>query len=215
MDKQAIQEIVSQARNDTKKRNFTQSIDVSIGLRDINLKDPSKRFKADILMPHNVNDNVKICVIGDADVIHRAEEAGIQYTLNQAQVEEMVKNANETKAFISEINYFLAIPQMMAAVGKFLGRFLGPAGKMPTILPPNADIAQFTGQYSRTVRIRLRTNPVINCKIGTETLSDEQITDNLERFLTEIEKNLDNGFNQVKSAYLKWTMGPSKKLPRL
>ncbi len=212
MDKETITKVVSEARAESKKRKFTQSVDVSIALKDLNLKDPTKRFKADILMPHDVTDDVKVCVIGDGDVITRAKEAGVKYTLTKEQVEEYAKNPNDAKAFIAEINYFLAIPQMMAVVGKSLGRYLGPMGKMPTVLPPNADIAQFAGQYSRTVRVRLRQNPVINCKIGNEAMSDEDLADNILKLITEIEHNLDNGINNIRGAYVKTTMGPSKQL---
>lgn len=212
MDKNAIVEKVSEAKSGSKKRKFTQSIDLSIALRDVNLKDPSKRFRSDVLMPHNVTDDVKVCVIGDADIISRAKDAGVEYTLDEHQIEEFARNANDAKAYIGQIDYFLSIPQMMAAVGKNIGRYLGPAGKMPTVLPPNADIAAFAGRYSRTVRIRLKTNPVLNCKIANEGMTDEEIAENVITLLSEVEKNLDNGLNNINKVFIKTTMGPAIQL---
>jgi large subunit ribosomal protein L1 len=211
MDKKDIVASVSQAKA-SKKRKFTQSIDLSIALRDVNLKDPSKRFKADILVPHAITDNVTVCVIGDGDVISRAQEAGANYTLDADQLEEYAKNPAEAKSFIAQVDYFLAIPQLMATVAKNLGRFLGPAGKMPTVLPPNAPLDNFLGRYSRIVSIRLRQNPVINCKVAHEGLSDDEIADNVMSVLSEVEKNLDSGFNNVSKAYVKTTMGPAIEL---
>lgn len=212
MDKKAIVANVTEAKVKSKKRNFAQSIDISIALKDVNLKDPSKRFRADVLMPHNVSDDVHVCVIGDADVISRAQEAGVELTLNAHQVDEFSSKPNEAKQFISGVDYFLAIPQMMASVGKSLGRYLGPAGKMPTVLPPNAPLDTFVGRYSKTVRIRLRQNPVINVKVANETMDNEDIADNIIQLMHEVEKNLDNGLNNVHRAFVKTTMGPAIQL---
>ncbi|MCY3413765.1 MAG: 50S ribosomal protein L1 [Candidatus Heimdallarchaeota archaeon] len=212
MEKDTIVKVVSQVKAESKKRNFTQAIDLSIALRDVNLKDPSKRFRADVLMPHDVTDDVNVCVIGDADVIARAQEAGVKHTMDQNQIENLARNPNEAKSFIAGIDYFLAIPQMMAGVGKSLGRFLGPAGKMPTVLPPNAPIDAFTGRYSRTVRLRLRQNPVLNCKVANEAMSDDDIADNIIALISEVEKKLDNGLHNIKKAYVKTTMGPAFEL---
>ena len=53
---------------------------------------------------------------------------------------------------------------------------------------------------------------MINCKVAHEGLSDDEIADNVMSVLSEIEKNLDNGFNNVKKAFVKTTMGPAIEL---
>lgn len=208
MENKNILEAVRKVKSSSKKRKFIQSIDLSISLRDVNLKDPSKRFRVEILLPHALNKKTNICVIGDPDIISRAETAGVKYTLNDDQIDQLARNPNDAKSFIDTIDFFLALPQMMALVGKSLGRFLGPAGKMPSILPPNANISDYIIRYNRTCRIRLRQNPVIQCRVGTEDMEDKHIMNNIRSILTEIENRLDQGSQNIRKTHIKSTMGP-------
>ncbi|MHA2402380.1 MAG: 50S ribosomal protein L1, partial [Candidatus Kariarchaeaceae archaeon] len=134
METNKILEAVRKAKSSSKQRKFNQSIDLAVSLRDVNLKDPAKRFRAEVLLPHALNKEINICVIGDAALLTKAQEAGIKFTLDEPQIDQLARNQKEAKSFIEQIDYFLALPQMMALVGKSLGRYLGPAGKMPSIL---------------------------------------------------------------------------------
>lgn len=208
MEKEQIVKAITELRSKAKERKFIQSIDLAIGIKDVNLKDPAKRFRGEIIIPHGINKPVALCVIGTEDIINKAKEAGVKYTLNEEEIEHFTRNPLEAKSFVSGIDYFLSIPQMMASVGKNLGRFLGPAGKMPSVLPPGADIAVFAARYNKTVRIRLRQNPVIHCRVASENMSDDEIIANVEAVLSDVEHRLENGANNIKHVFVKTTMGP-------
>lgn len=208
----AITEAVRNAKDESKERKFKQSIDLAIALRDVDLKDPSKRFRAEILLPHKINKPVRLCVIGDEAMVAQAKEAGVEHTLKEDDIERLAKDANEAKSFISQIDYFLALPQMMASVGKSLGRFLGPAGKMPSVLPPNANVEDYVTRYGRTCRIRLRQNPVIHALVGTEDMENGEIAANIRTILNEIEGRLEQGPNNIRATHVKTTMGPAIKI---
>lgn len=210
MSSETIMDALRKAKEGSKKRKFTQSIDLAISLRDVNLKDPAKRFKADVLLPYAIGSGVKICVIGDDATVARASTVeGIDSTLTETQITEMAKDAKSTKIFIAGIDYFLAIPQLMATVGRSLGRFLGPAGKMPTVFPPNGNLEDFVTRFSRTCSIRLRQNPVIHCRVGTESMEDSEVVENIRVIITEVENRLDNGVNNIRHTHVKTTMGPA------
>ncbi|MHA2171416.1 MAG: 50S ribosomal protein L1 [Candidatus Kariarchaeaceae archaeon] len=208
METNKILEAVRKAKSSSKQRKFNQSIDLAISLRDVNLKDPAKRFRAEVLLPHALNKEINICVIGDAALLTKAQEAGIKFTLDEPQIDQLARNQKEAKSFIEQIDYFLALPQMMALVGKSLGRYLGPAGKMPSILPPNANLDDSITRYNRTCRIRLRENPVLHCRVATEDMTDDEIVDNVKSIMTEIEGRLEQGPQNIKKTYIKTTMGP-------
>jgi len=192
-----IKEAVEKALADKKERKFVESFDLHIGLKGVDLKDPSKRFRAEVLLPHKLTKDVRLCVIGDEAIVARAKEAGVKNTLSESDIEEMARNPSETKTFIDGIDYFLAIPQLMATVGKLLGRFLGPAGKMPAVMPPQADIGDFVTRYGRTCRIRLRQNPVIHARVAMEDMEVDQIVENVRTILTEVENRMEQGQNNV------------------
>ncbi|MFV2014876.1 MAG: 50S ribosomal protein L1 [Candidatus Heimdallarchaeota archaeon] len=209
MSVKVIEEAVRKAKSNSKKRGFKQSIDLAISLRDVNLKDPSKRFVVEVLLPHVISPNIKLCVIGDAAIISRANNQGIEYTLNEEGVENLAKDPKQAKEYINNIDYFLAIPQLMAVVGKNLGRYLGPSGKMPTVLPPNANLEDFVARYTRTCKISLKQNPVIHCRVGDEAMDDQELASNIKTVLNEVEHRLDQGANNIRHTHVKTTMGPT------
>lgn len=209
MSVKVITEAVRKAKSASKTRKFTQSIDIAIAIRDVNLKDPSKRFRTEVLLPHVISPDIKLCVIGDAAIISKAQENNIEYTLNDEEVENLGKNPKEAKELIAKVDYFLAIPQLMAAVGKNLGRYLGPTGKMPTVLPPNANVEDFIARYTRTCKINLKQNPVIHCRVGYETMNDDELATNIRTVLNEVENRLEQGSNNIYRTHIKTTMGPA------
>lgn len=208
MSIEVIVEAVRKAKT-AKKRKFKQSIDLAIALRDVNLKDPSKRFSVEVLLPHVISPNIKLCVIGDAAIIKNAQDNDIGYTLDEEGVESLAKDPKQAKEFINNIDYFLAIPQLMAVVGKNLGRYLGPSGKMPTVLAPNANLGDFIARYTRTAKISLKQNPVIHCRIGDESMDDNELASNIRTVLNEVESRLEQGSNNIRNTVIKTTMGPA------
>jgi large subunit ribosomal protein L1 len=202
-----IKKAVEKALGDKKERKFTESFDLHIGLKGVDLKDPSKRFRVEVLLPHKLTKDVRLCVIADEATLTKAKTAGVKNTLNETELEDLVRNPSEAKTFIDGIDYFLAIPQMMATVGRLLGRFLGPAGKMPAVMPPQADVNDFVTRYGRTCRVRLRQNPV-----AMEDMSIDQIVDNVRTILSEVENRMEQGANNIRNMFVKTTMGPAIKI---
>ena len=57
----------------------------------------------------------------------------------------------------------------MPLVGRILGPVLGPRGKMPIPVPPNADIAALIKKHRKTVVVRMRNQPIIQVSVGSAT----------------------------------------------
>ena len=208
MSVEVITEAVRKAKSASKNRKFTQSVDIAIAIKDVNLKDPSKRFRTEVLLPHVISPDITLCVIGDAAIISQAQANNIEHTLNDEEVESLGKNPKDAKELVAKVDYFLAIPQLMALVGKNLGRYLGPTGKMPTVLAPNANLEEFVARYTRTCKINLKQNPVIHCRVGYETMDDNELASNIRTVLNEVENRLDQGSNNIHRTHVKTTMGP-------
>ncbi len=181
-------------------------------MKNINLKDPSKRFRAQIVLPHKPNKPVKLAVVGPDDVLDKAKELGVDVTLSKDQLEALSKNPKEAKKFAKSVDYVLAVPQMMAEVGRYLGRYLGPLGKSPNVLPPNANLATMIDRFSRTAKFRLRQNPVIHARVATRDMDDDDIAENIEVVLRDIENRLEQGAQNIKHVHVKTTMGPAVEI---
>lgn len=63
MLREAITQVVGDAK--TKKRNFTETIELQIGLKNY---DPQKdkRFSGSVKLPHIPRPKMKVCMLGDA-----------------------------------------------------------------------------------------------------------------------------------------------------
>jgi large subunit ribosomal protein L1 len=97
-------------------------------------------------------------------------------------------------------------------VGKTLGPVLGPRGKMPIPVPPNADIVELLKKHRKTVVVRMRTQPIIQVSVGSEAMSEDDLFDNVQAVLRFLEGKLKRGLKNVKNVYIKTSMGLPVKI---
>jgi large subunit ribosomal protein L1 len=95
----------------------------------------------------------------------------------------------------------------MPLVGRILGPVLGPRGKMPIPVPPTADISSLMTKHRKTVVVRMRNQPILQCRVGSENMKEEEITDNIQAVLRAVEGKLKRGQKNIKLAYIKTSMG--------
>ena len=100
----------------------------------------------------------------------------------------------------------------MPVIGKTLGPILGKRGKMPTPLPPNADVAQMVTRLKNIVRIRSRDRPTFHIAVGRRDMDARQLAENIESVITKLEQTLKDGRHNLKSVYVKTTMGPAVRV---
>jgi large subunit ribosomal protein L1 len=112
----------------------------------------------------------------------------------------------------NDYDYFIAEASLMPAVGKVLGAVLGPKGKMPTPVAPAANIADIIEKQRKMVQIRMRGQPVLQCRIGTEDMQEEQIAENVQAVIRRLEGKLKHGLKNIRSIVIKAAMGPPVKI---
>jgi len=213
-DEQKILEAVKEAKTRAKPRNFTQTVEVAVNLKDIDLKKPENRFKLEVVLPHGRGKDVKIAVIADGAVAEAAKRLGLD-VISGEQLEELAKNPREARKLAKKYDFFIASAPLMPKIGRYLGRYLGPRNKMPQVVPPTmTDLTPIVERLKRTVRIQLKNNPVVHAPVGSEKMSDEELAENIEAVLNAITGKLERGENQIRSVYVKTTMGPAVKVER-
>lgn len=198
---------VEEAREKSTDRNFTQSFDLAVGLKDIDLNNPENRINTEVELPHGTGKSQKVAVFAKGELAERSRAAGADQVLGRDGIKELGENRSEAKKFADEFGSFIAQADMMPFIGKQLGPVLGPRGKMPRPIPPNADPSDLIESFRSIVRVRVRTEPSVHLLVGKEDMPDEQIADNVVSVLEAIESNLPKGPRQIKSIYLKTTMG--------
>jgi large subunit ribosomal protein L1 len=100
----------------------------------------------------------------------------------------------------------------MPLVGRALGSFLGPRGKMPTPVPPTAPIEQIVSGHRKMVRVRMREQPVLQCRVGTENMSDDKLVENIQAVFSRIEQKLERGVKNIGEILVKTTMSKPVKI---
>ena len=104
----------------------------------------------------------------------------------------------------------------MPLVGKVLGPIIAPRGKMPKpgtgIVPPTGNIKHTIELCKKLVKISLKKDPVIHFKVGNINMDDGKIAENIEAAVNFIEGKLERGDQNIKSVFVKTTMGPPIKI---
>ena len=205
---QDVLEAVKEAKEQSKPRNFTQSVDVIINVRDLDVKKPENRFNEEVTLPNGRGKEVKIGVIADGELIVQAKNAGVALVINKADLEELGKDRKAAKKAANAADFFVAQADMMPLVGRFLGPILGPRNKMPKPVPANIKLDPLLERLQSTVKVGIKQQPAIQIIVGSQDMSDEDLAENIETVLTVLDRHLDKGRNQIKSMFIKTTMGP-------
>jgi large subunit ribosomal protein L1 len=203
---------VKEVKSKSKERKFSQSIDLAINLQNIDMKKPEGRIQERIELPHSVGKEINVCVIATGGMALKAKKAGASLVLERAALEALVGDKKKQKDLAKNYDLFIAEAPLMPLVGKSLGASLGPRGKMPTPVPPNADIKEQIEKHQKMVLLRMRGQPVLQCRIGNEDMKDEEIAENVQAVVRRIEAKLKRGIKNFRSVYLKTSMGSSVKV---
>ncbi len=201
---------IRKAKEGAKKRNFLQTWDLMINLKNIDLKKPENKLDLEFPLPEGRGKESKIIFIVDLLLTEVKKVKGLIIVKND--LEKLGKDKKKLKKYAEEYDWWFCEAPLMPLVGKTLGVVLGPRGKMPKPIPPKGSVHPFVEMSKRMVKIRLRDSPVIHVPVGTENMKDEQVMKNTIAVMNFVKEKLPKGKTNMKGAFIKLTMGPSVKL---
>jgi large subunit ribosomal protein L1 len=194
-----------------KSRKFTQSIDLVINLKHLDMNKPENKIDQEVLLPKGRGKEVKIALFADGELAHQAKKI-VNLVIEKDDIEGLAKDKKKGKKLAQDHNFFLSQTDMMALIGKTLGPVLGPRGKMPKPIPPNIDIKPLVERLKRTVKIRTKDKTTFHLAIGTEGMSEDDLTKNAVEIIETLETKFGKGSQNIRSVYLKKTMSSSVKV---
>nr|WP_225876063.1 50S ribosomal protein L1 [Infirmifilum lucidum] len=196
-----------------RKRRFKQSVEMIITLRDVDLKKPENRINTVVTLPYPPPSKLAgVVVIATGDVALKAREAGADLVIDRDELQKLSGDKKAIKKLAKKYDFFLAQTDLMVQVGRTLGRYLGPRGKMPQPIPPNVPVAPLIDRFKKSVRIRIKDDPVVMCRIGVEDQPVEHLAANAKAVLDELLKKFTH-YN-IDRIYFKLTMGRPVKLEK-
>ncbi len=210
MYEELLTNALKKARETAKPKKFTQSWDLSVALKEMDMKKPESRISDDIMLPNGSGKELKITIFADTIATKASEIA--DKVITKDQLPAMGQNKKELKKIASETDFFLSELSMMPLVGKHMGPVLAPRGKMPKPIPPNADVKLIVDRVKKSARIKLKDSPVVNMIIGNEKMDDKKVVENIEAVLEYLERKLPKGKDNIKCVIVKLTMGKPEKV---
>jgi large subunit ribosomal protein L1 len=201
-----MSELVKRGK-ESKERKFSESVEAIITFKDVDPKKTDLNINETVYLPHPGSHRSSVCFIGSGDLLLRARNAGVDGSLEPSQLENYAGNKKEAKRLARQYDFFLADTALMPRIGRILGQFLGPRGKIPTPVPPNAPIEGMISRTRTAVRARSRASLGLGAKVGDKKLSDSDIAENVQAVVQAIQRKLPNGDRNIKSVIVKTTMG--------
>ncbi|WP_266076451.1 50S ribosomal protein L1 [Haladaptatus caseinilyticus] len=203
-----IEQAVSRALEDSPERNFRETVDLAINLRDLDLNDPSNRVDESIVLPSGTGQDTQIVVFAEGETALRAEDVADD-VLGGDELEDLGDDTDAAKDLADETDFFVAEASLMQDIGRYLGTVLGPRGKMPTPLQPDDDVVETVNRMKNTVQLRSGDRRTFHTRVGAEDMSAEEIADNIDVIIRRLHSNLEKGPLNVDTVFVKTTMGPS------
>ena len=207
MNKEEFLNAIKKLKENSKERKFKQSYEISIALKDIDLKKPEERISTFVILPKGRGKKVKVCAFVDKDVVAKAREVCDKVilkdefnSLDKKEIRRLARNYT-----------FIAEATVMMDLAKSIGKYLAQKKKMPDpkmggVFPPNADLKVIVNRIRNTVKLEAKKQPVINAPIGFEEQSPEDVAENAFAVYNAVLKSLPRGKHQIKRVYVKLTM---------
>lgn len=194
--REEILRALEKCREISTRRNFVQTFELLVKLKEIDLKKPENRIDEDVVLPHQFRET-RIVVFSDK---RQAKDAKV---LGSKQIEKLTKR--EIKKLARETDFFLADPELMPLLGKRLGKILAPRGKIPRVI--RGSYEKMLEDYKKAVRIRTKDSPAVQCPVGNEKMQDEKVAENVETLLKFLQEKLPKGRKNLGKILLKLSMG--------
>lgn len=203
-----------------KERKFNETLDLIINFRDLDIRNPNNKIDREILLPNPIREGkLNICFFSNGDQMMEIKDKDYPVFDEDALEELNNKDVQEKKKFVRKYDAFIAQAPLMRDVAKTLGRYLGQSGKMPKpqpkgygIVSPEMEVDNIIDNYRKRIQLRTRRVPMIQTKFGKKSYDFEHNLENIKAILEFIESQLPNGQGNIKSIYIKTTMGKPAKV---
>ncbi|KAI6043726.1 ribosomal protein L1-like protein [Pisolithus marmoratus] len=223
----SVKDILADA-NGEKKRNFVETIELQIGLKNY---DPQrdKRFSGTVKLPHVPRPRMSICILADVADIDRAKQIDLEY-MSVDDLKKLNKNKKLVKKLAKKYDAFLASEALIKQIPRLLGPGLSKAGKFPTPVSHSEDLSNKLVEVRSTIKFQLKKVLCLGVAVGHIEMTEDQVLANVMlsacqflscnltaefshfvgiNFLVSL---LKKNWQNVKSLHIKTTMGKPVRL---
>jgi len=196
--------------NETKKRNFLETVELQIGLKNY---DPQrdKRFSGTIKLPSVPRPNMSICILGDQHDLDRAKHGGVD-AMSTDDLKKLNKNKKLIKKLARKYDAFIASEALIKQIPRLLGPGLSKAGKFPTPVSHADDLSGKITDVKSTIKFQLKKVLCMGVAVGNVEMEQEQLIANIMMSINYLVSLLKKGWQNVGSLVIKASMSPPHRL---
>jgi len=193
-----------------KKRNFTETIELQINLKNY---DPQrdKRFSGTFKLPSVPRPNLKCCMLGNAAHCEQAARIDID-AMSVDDLKKLNKNKKLVKKLARRYDFFLASDNMIKQIPRLLGPGLTKAGKFPTLLSSKDDMQEKIDEVKATIKFQMKKVMTLNIAVANVEMDKQQVFANTQLAANFLASLLKKQWQNIGSMYLKSTMGPVSQI---
>ncbi|CDZ96346.1 60s ribosomal protein l10a [Phaffia rhodozyma] len=190
---------------DGKKRNFVETIELQIGLKNY---DPQrdKRFSGTVKLPYIPRPRMSICILADAADIDRAKQIELEY-MSVDDLKKLNKNKKLVKKLAKKYNTFLASEALIKQIPRLLGPGLSKAGKFPTPVSHADDLQGKVNEVKATIKFQLKKVLCLGVAVGHCDMTEDQVLANVMLSINFLVSLLKKQWQNVGSLHIKSSMG--------
>jgi len=196
--------------NETKKRNFLETVELQIGLKNY---DPQrdKRFSGTIRLPAVPRPNMSICILGDQHDLDRAKHGGVD-AMSSDDLKKLNKNKKLIKKLARKYDAFIASEALIKQIPRLLGPGLSKAGKFPTPVSHADDLSGKITEVKSTIKFQLKKVLCMGVAVGNVGMENEALVANIMLAINYLVSLLKKGWQNVGSLVVKASMSPPHRL---
>jgi large subunit ribosomal protein L10Ae len=195
---------------ETKKRKFTETVELQIMLKNY---DPSKdkRFSGTVKLPNMAKPNISICILGDARHCEQAGKLGIP-SMDVDALKKLNKNKKLVKKLAASHDAFMASPTLLKQIPRILGPGLNKAGKFPSLLAGDDDMAAKVAELKHTIKFQMKKVLTLGVAVGHVEMDRDDLVSNCITAVNFLVSLLKKNWQNVKTLTVKSTMGKPQSL---
>ena len=187
---------------------FDETIEVALNL-GVDPRHADQMVRGVVELPNGSGRSVRVAVFAKDAKADEAKEAGADLV----GAEDLMETV---QAGTIDFDRCIATPDMMPLVGR-LGKVLGPRNLMPNpkVGTVTTDVAEaIKAAKGGAVEFRVEKAGIVHAGVGKASFSEEQITGNVQAFLTAVQKARPSGAKGtfIKRIALSSSMGPGVKI---
>ena len=201
---------IKQILTDRKERKFKESVDLQVNLKNYDVS-RDKRFAGSLRLPTVCRPRMKVGIICDLQHEDVVKKAGYP-ALNMDDMKKLNKNKKLVKKLCAQYDAFLASESIIKTLPRVVGPHMNRAGKFPTPISLNDDIADRILEIRSTVKFQLKKVMCLGTCVGPAEADVEDLRRNINQSINFLVSLLKKNWQNMKSVYIKTSMGKPVRL---